>query len=71
VQESTSIRSKEVVMPVGREQDRDNPRDEQRVLEEIRRLFERYRETAHHADWAAEQHERLEEQRESHAVTSR
>lgn len=36
-------------MPIGSEQDRDRPRDDQRIVEEIRRLFERYRETARHA----------------------
>ena len=36
-------------MPVRSEQDREVRRDEQRVVEEIRRLFERYRETARQA----------------------
>lgn len=36
-------------MSVGREQDRYRRRDEQRVLDEIRRLFERYRVTAQEA----------------------
>jgi hypothetical protein len=36
-------------VPVRSEQDRAIPRDEQRIVEEIRRLFERYRETARHA----------------------
>jgi hypothetical protein len=44
-------------MSVGREQDRYRRRDEQRVLEEIRRLFERYRVTAHQATEAAEHDE--------------
>jgi hypothetical protein len=44
-------------MSVGREQDRHTRRDEQRVLEEIRRLFERYRVTAHQATEAAEHDE--------------
>ena len=36
-------------MPVDREQDRDTRRDDERVVEEIRRLFERYRVTARQA----------------------
>ena len=36
-------------MPVRSEQDREIRRDDQRIVEEIRRLFERYRETARHA----------------------
>jgi hypothetical protein len=36
-------------VPVRSEQDRAIPRDDQRIVEEIRRLFERYRETARHA----------------------
>jgi hypothetical protein len=44
-------------MSVGREQDRYRRRDEQRVLEEIRRLFERYRVTARQATDAAEHDE--------------
>ena len=37
-------------MPVGSEQDRDDKkRHDERLREEIRRLFERYRETARHA----------------------
>jgi hypothetical protein len=36
-------------MPVRSEQDREVRRDEQRIVEEIRRLFERYRETARQA----------------------
>jgi hypothetical protein len=44
-------------MPVGREQDRQMRRDERRVQEEIRRLFERYRVTAHQATEAAEHDE--------------
>ena len=47
-------------MPVGSEQDRDTRRDEQRLVEEIRRLFERYRETARHATEAAEQRRETE-----------
>ena len=41
-------------MSVGGEQDRYGRRDEQRVLEEIRRLFGRYRVTARQATQAAE-----------------
>jgi hypothetical protein len=44
-------------MSVGREQDRYRQRDEQRVLEEIRRLFERYRGTGRQATEAAEHDE--------------
>lgn len=47
-------------MPVGSEQDRYTRRDDQRMVEEIRRLFERYRETARHASEPAEQDQRLE-----------
>jgi hypothetical protein len=36
-------------VPVRSEQDRAIARDDQRIVEEIRRLFERYRETARHA----------------------
>lgn len=36
-------------MPIGSEQDRGIRRDDERIVEEIRRLFERYRETARHA----------------------
>jgi hypothetical protein len=39
-------------VPVRSEQDRAIPRDEQRIVEEIRRLFERYRETARQASEA-------------------
>jgi hypothetical protein len=41
-------------VPVGSEQDRDTRRDEQQLVEEVRRLFERYRETARHATEAVE-----------------
>jgi hypothetical protein len=44
-------------MAVGREQDRDRRPDEQRVREEIRRLFERYRVSAHQTTEAAEHDE--------------
>jgi hypothetical protein len=36
-------------MPVRSEQDHEVRRDDQRIVEEIRRLFERYRETARQA----------------------
>jgi hypothetical protein len=36
-------------MPVLSEQDRELRRDDERIVEEIRRLFERYRETAREA----------------------
>jgi hypothetical protein len=42
---------KEVIppVPVRSEQDRELRRDDERIVEEIRRLFERYRETARQA----------------------
>jgi hypothetical protein len=45
-------------MSVGREQDRYRRSDERRVLEEIGRLFGRYRMTARQATEAAEDDER-------------
>jgi hypothetical protein len=50
------------------EQDREVRRDDERVVEEIRRLFERYRETAR---LAAESAERKDEQTDSPAPTLR
>jgi hypothetical protein len=47
-------------MPVRSEQDREFRSDDERIVEEIRRLFERYRETARHATEAAEKHEPAE-----------
>jgi hypothetical protein len=47
-------------VPVGSEQDHDIRRDDQRIVEEVRRLFERYRETARHATEPREQDQRLE-----------
>jgi hypothetical protein len=47
-------------VPVGSEQDRDTRRDEQQLVEEIRRLFERYRETARHATAAKPVEQRRE-----------
>jgi hypothetical protein len=44
-------------VPVRSEQDRDARRDDERIVEEIRRLFERYRETARHATEPVEKHE--------------
>lgn len=44
-------------MPVKSEQDRDIQRDDERIVEEIRRLFERYRETARQASEPAGQDE--------------
>jgi hypothetical protein len=45
--------------------------DQQRVVEEIRRLFDRYRETARHAAEDAEHRRRTESQDESPALTLR
>jgi hypothetical protein len=56
-------------MPVGSEQDRDMRRDDQRVVEEIRRLFERYRETARHATEAAERDRPVESRDETRSLT--
>jgi hypothetical protein len=47
-------------MPVRSEQDREPRRDDQRIVEEIRRLFERYRETARHATEQAKKDEPAE-----------
>lgn len=47
-------------MPVRSEQDRDARRDDQRIVEEIRRLFERYREAARNASEPTEQDKRPE-----------
>jgi hypothetical protein len=44
-------------VPVRSEQDREFRSDDQRIVEEIRRLFERYRETARQATEAAEKNE--------------
>ena len=48
-------------MGVGPEPDRDTRGDEQQALEEIRRLFERYREIARHAMPVDEHDEQAEE----------
>jgi hypothetical protein len=58
-------------VPVEREQDRDKRRDEQRVVEEIRRLFERYRETARHATEMVEHDRAAESPDETPALASR
>jgi hypothetical protein len=58
-------------VPVEREQGLEVRRDEQRVVDEIRRLFERYRMAANDATGAAapdQQHDSLDE---SPALTSR
>ena len=47
-------------MPVRSEQDREHRRDDERIVEEIRRLFERYRETARHASEPTEKKEPAE-----------
>jgi hypothetical protein len=44
-------------------------RDDQRMVEEIRRLFERYRETARHAAEPAEQDQQLEPPDRTAALT--
>jgi hypothetical protein len=44
-------------------------RDDQRVVEEIRRLFERYRETARHATEAAERDRPVESRDETRSLT--
>ena len=46
-------------------------RDDQRMVEEIRRLFERYRETARHATEPADQDQRLESPDRAPALTLR
>jgi hypothetical protein len=56
-------------VPVGSEQDRDVRRDDQRMVEEIRRLFERYRETARHATEPVEEDLRPESQDRTPALT--
>ena len=58
-------------MPVEREQDLEVRRDEQRVVDEIRRLFERYRMAANDATGAAAPDRRDDSLDESPAVTSR
>jgi len=47
-------------MPVQSEQDREVRRDDQRIVEEVRRLFERYRETARRATEADPKDEQVE-----------
>jgi hypothetical protein len=58
-------------MPVDREQDREMRRNEERVVEEIRRLFERYRMTARQATAAPEHDQELEAHEEAPALTLR
>ena len=58
-------------MLVGSEQDHDIRRDDQRIVEEVRRLFERYRETARHATEPAERDEQLESPDRTAALTVR
>jgi hypothetical protein len=58
-------------VPVGREQDREMRRDDQQLVEEIRRLFERYRETARHATVTPEQHRRAEAPEKAPVLTPR
>ena len=58
-------------MLIEREQDRDMRRDDQRVVEEIRRLFERYRATARRATEPAEQVRPVESPDDAHALPSR
>jgi hypothetical protein len=47
-------------MPVRSEQDREVRRDDERIVEEIRRLFERYRETARQATEPVEKDQQVE-----------
>lgn len=58
-------------MPVKSEQDRDTRRDDERMVEEIRRLFERYRVTARNATEAAERDEQGDSPERAPARTSR
>jgi hypothetical protein len=58
-------------VPVGSEQDHDIRRDDQRIVEEVRRLFERYRETARLATEPREQDEPLESPDRTPALTMR
>jgi hypothetical protein len=46
-------------------------RDDQQLVEEIRRLFERYRETARHATVTPEQHRRAEAPEKAPVLTPR
>ena len=55
-------------MGVGPEPDRDTRGDEQQALEEIRRLFERYREAARDARPVSEYDEQVEEPEEAPAA---
>jgi hypothetical protein len=47
-------------VPVVDEQDREVQLDEQRIVDEIRRLFDRYRQTARRANESAEKDEPVE-----------
>ena len=58
-------------MPVGRERDRHIPRDEQRVLEEVRRLLERYRMTGRHGTAVAQHDQRVKSPGKGRALTLR
>jgi hypothetical protein len=58
-------------VPVGSEQDRDIQRDDQRIVEEIRRLFARYRETARQATEPVEQDQQVESRDEASLLTLR
>jgi hypothetical protein len=58
-------------VPIENERDRRMRSDQQRVVEEIRRLFDRYRETARHATEDAERARRTESQDEPRVVTLR
>lgn len=46
-------------------------RDDERIVEEIRRLFERYRETARHATEMTEPRQQVESQDKEPALTLR
>jgi hypothetical protein len=54
-------------MPIRSEQDREARREDERIVEEIRRLFERYRETARHAT----EHVQADEPAEQRELTLR
>ena len=58
-------------MPVRTEQDHDTRRDDERMIEEIRRLFERYRVTARTATDAAERDQQVESPERAPALTLR
>jgi hypothetical protein len=58
-------------VPVRSEQDRDTRRDDERMVEEIRRLFERYRVTARNATEAAGRDRQVESPKRARALRLR